>query len=138
MKSDAFDNETLQSLGLLLLRVGAGGMLMLGHGWGKLAHYSDMSVRFSDPLGVGSGLSLALALSAEFFGSLLVILGLATRFAALPVLFTMLMAALVIHADDPWSKKELALIYAVPFVTLIFTGPGRFSVDAWFRARKKN
>jgi putative oxidoreductase len=61
------------------------------------------------------------------------VLGVATRFAAVPLAVTMLVAAFAIHADDPWAKKELALLYAVPFVTLVFTGAGKFSVDAGSR-----
>jgi putative oxidoreductase len=119
------------SLGLLLVRVGAGGIMLLGHGWGKLIGFSEVAERFPDPLGLGSStLSLALAVFAEFFCAAAVVAGFATRFAAAPLVVTMLVAAFVIHADDPWAKKELALLYAVPFVALIFTGAGKFSFDA--------
>jgi putative oxidoreductase len=49
----------------------------------------------------------------------------------------MLVAAFVVHGDDPWSKKELALLYAIPFLTLGLTGPGRFSIDAWWQKRRE-
>jgi putative oxidoreductase len=39
-------------------------------------------------------------------------------------------AAFVIHGGDPWKKKEFALLYAVPFLTLILTGGGRYSLEA--------
>ena len=118
------------SLGLLILRVVAGGMILLGHGWPKLMRFSDLSVRFPDPLGLGSTtLSLSLLLFAEVFCAVAVILGFATRLVAIPLVFAMLVAAFVIHSDDPWQKKEFALLYALPFLTLICTGPGKFSVD---------
>jgi putative oxidoreductase len=118
------------SLGLLILRVVAGGMILLGHGWPKLMRFSDLSSRFPDPLGLGSTtLSLSLVLLAEVFCAVAVILGFATRFVAIPLVITMLVAAFIIHADDPWQKKEFALLYALPFLTLICTGPGKFSVD---------
>ena len=119
----------VQSLGLLLLRVGAGGMMLAGHGWDKLFHFSEKVGQFPDPLGFGAGSSLALAVFAEFFCSLLVILGVATRFAAAPLVVTMAVAACIVHADDPWQAKEFALVYALPFLTLIFTGGGDFSLD---------
>lgn len=110
--------------------------MLFGHGWGKLAGFSDISQRFPDPLGFGSpALSLGLAVFAEAFCAAAVMVGFATRFAALPLVVTMVVAALVIHADDPWAKKELALLYAVPFITLAFTGAGKFSVDANTRFR---
>ena len=46
---------------------------------------------------------------------------------------TMLVAALIIHGDDPWAKKELALLYFFPFAALFLTGAGRYSLDAFFR-----
>lgn len=119
-----FDLDT----GLLLLRVGTGALL-LSHGIPKLLNFSERAGVFADPLGVGSELSLALAIFAEVFCSLAVILGFMTRFAAFPVVFTMLVITLIVHGDDPWSKKEFALLFAVPFLTLLLTGPGRFSLD---------
>ena len=137
MKLPNLDNEVTRSLGLLILRVGIGAMMMLAHGWGKVLSFTEKSVNFSDPLGVGSEVSMALATSAEFFCAFLVVIGLATRLAAIPLAFTMLTAALVIHADDPWAKQEFALLYAVPFLTLILTGPGKISVDGWLTRRSK-
>lgn len=119
------------SLGLLLLRLVAGGMMLFGHGWAKLVDFSDIASNFPDPLGLGSNsFSLALAVFAEFFCAAAVMIGIGTRLAAIPLIITMLVAAFVVHSDDPWAKKELALLYAVPFLTLVFTGAGKFSFDA--------
>lgn len=129
----------LQSLGLLVLRVGVGAMMAAGHGWGKLLTFGSRSGSFPDPLGVGSEASLALVVFAELLCSIFLVLGLATRLAALPPLFTMLTAAFFIHADDPWAKKEMALLYAVPFLTLLLAGGGRYSLDVllWHRRRPR-
>ena len=56
-------------------------------------------------------------------------LGLVTRFSALPLIILMLVAVTVIHADDPWGKKEFALLYLIPFVTVFLAGPGKYSLD---------
>ncbi len=122
--------ETLNDLGLLLLRVAIGAGMLLGHGWGKLAAFGERADSFPDPLGVGSQLSMLLAISAEFFCSLLLALGLATRAVALPLIVTMLVAMLVVHGDDPWKKKEMAFLYLIPYLVIVLTGPGRFSLDA--------
>lgn len=122
--------KLLEAVGLLVLRLGAGGF-MLTHGWGKLSNFSELSEKFPDPLGIGSSLvSLSLAVSAEFFCAILVMAGLATRLATIPLMITMLVAALIVHADDPWQKKEFALLYCVTFATLFATGPGALSIDA--------
>lgn len=105
-------------------------MMLFGHGLPKLLAFSEKAATFSDPLGVGSTTSLVLAILGEVVASVLVIIGLGTRLAAVPLLITMFVAAFVVHADDPWGRKEFALLYAVPALALIFTGPGRFALDA--------
>lgn len=119
-------------LGLLILRVSIGSMMLFGHGLPKLLAFSEKAATFSDPLGVGSTASLVLAIVGEVVASALLIVGLGTRLAAVPLLITMLVAALLVHGDDPWARKEFALLYAVPALALIFTGPGRFALDARF------
>jgi putative oxidoreductase len=54
---------------------------------------------------------------------------LGTRLAAIPLLITMLVAVLIVHSADAFGNKELALLYAVIYLTLIFTGGGKFSAD---------
>lgn len=118
------------SFGLLLLRVVAGGTMAAGHGWGKLLAFSEKAGTFPDPLGIGNRLSMAGAVGAELFCSVLVVLGLGTRLAALPVAFTMTIAAFVIHAADPFGRKELAVVYLAVFLAIALVGPGRYSLDA--------
>jgi len=121
------------SLGLLLLRLAAGGMMIYGHGWKKLMAFSDKAAGFPDPLGVGNELSMALAVSAEVGASFLLVIGLFTRVAAIPALFTMIVAAFVVHGGDPFAKREMALLYLAAYGTLACTGAGRFSVDGAVR-----
>lgn len=123
--------ETIKSIGLLMLRVGIGG-LMLVHGTGKIQGFSQMADSFPDPFGLGSRLSLILAISAEAGCSLLLIAGAATRLATIPLMVTMLVALFYIHRADPWNVKELAAVYLLVYVSLLLTGPGRFSLDHWW------
>lgn len=127
----------LSSLGILVLRVAIGGMMLAGHGWTKLAGFTDKLATFPDPLGVGPGLSLSLAIFAEVLCAICLILGFLTRIVAAPLLVTMLVAAFVVHEADPWSQKELALLYAVPFLTLMLTGGGDYSADALLGRRRR-
>jgi putative oxidoreductase len=127
----------LQSVGLLLLRVGTGSLLLLGHGWAKLIHASERAATFADPIGLGPVASFWLVVFAEAFCSLFVILGLATRLAAIPVVIFLTVAFFIQHAADPFPRKELALAYLVSFLTILCTGAGRFSLDASIGRRKK-
>ena len=106
---------------LLFLRLFIGGM-MLSHGWAKLASFSTLSATFPDPLGVGSTLSLLLILFAEVGCSCLLIFGLMTRLATLPLMFGMLMAFFVIHGADPFAVRELPLLYLGVYVFLLWGG----------------
>ena len=74
---------TCTSFALLILRVALGAQMLTGHGWGKLMSFSEMAQDFSDPLGVGSTTSLALAIIGEVLCSALLTLGLFTPLAAL-------------------------------------------------------
>lgn len=111
---------------------------MLIHGWQKLSGYSEMAETFPDPIGVGSQMSLILAIFAEFGCSILLIFGLATRLAAIPLAFTMIIACFVVHGTDPWQKKELAACYLAVYLALLFNGPGKFSLDHLIFGRKQN
>ncbi len=120
------------SFAMLLLRVWVGGMMAFSHGWGKFMNYAERSATFSDPLGVGSAASLALAIFAELFCSIALMLRLFTRAVIIPIMFTMVVVITVIHIDDPWAKKELPLMFLAPLITIMMIGPGRYSVDALF------
>ena len=90
----------LQSdLALLILRVVLGGLMLRLHGVGKIGGLSADPVQFADPFGLGPGISLALSMFAEVVGAALVILGLATRWAALLVVINLLTDALYARLD---------------------------------------
>lgn len=125
-------SQAFISIGLLILRVTIGGMMLAGHGWGKLIHFGEKVSVFPDPIGLGSLVSLSLTVFAEVFCSIAIILGIFTQAAAAPLIITMFVAVFFVHEGDPWQKKELALLYLVPFLTLVFTGAGRFSLDTLF------
>jgi len=124
-------------IGLLILRVLPGLGLFLTHGWNKLTGVPGIFGAFPDPLGLGPAVSAGFAIFAEVICAVLVTIGLFTRFAAVPVVILLLVAAFVIHADDPWGRKEFALIYCVPFLVLIFTGAGKYSLDSLISNRRQ-
>lgn len=128
-------NASSLHVGLLLLRIGVA-CLMLTHGLPKLQKVLSGNFAFGDPLGLGSGVSLTLAALAEVGGSLLILVGAATRLAVLPLIVTMLVAAFVAHADDPFGKKELPLLYLFSYILLLLAGAGKYSVDGLLSGRR--
>lgn len=120
-----------QDVALLILRLGFGGYMLVFHGWGKLIGWSDKSGGFPDPLGVSSPVSLSLTVFAEVLGALFLILGLYTRLSATLLTVTMGVAFFMVHGGKfaGVGNGELAFVYGLAFLALIFTGGGRFAID---------
>lgn len=125
----------LSSAGLLVLRAGIGGYMAV-HGFGKLKMLlGGQASNFADPIGLGPAFTLFFAVFAEFLCSLLVVVGLATRIAAIPPVLVMATAAFVVHGGDPWvmtgqgGSKEPALLFLAGFLAIALLGPGDFSLD---------
>lgn len=126
-------SDTAFNTAMLLLRVGFGLLMLVNHGYSKLANYPTMLEKFSDPTGIMSGsVALAMTVFAEFFCAAFVILGLFTRLACIPLIIAMGVAFFVVHnanyAPGPGSG-EMALLYLIAFTVLLLTGPGKISLD---------
>ena len=121
-------NTTKVSLFLLAVRI-IFGILLMNHGIQKWSNFQELSMTFPDPLGIGSPLSLGLAIFGELVCSMGFIIGFLYRLAMIPMIFTMSVAFFVIHANDVFVVKELAFIYLVVFILMYIAGPGNFSID---------
>ena len=124
-------------ISLLLLRLAFGGLMVINHGWGKLNKLlAGPPIKFADLFGLGSELCLQLAVVGEVLCAILIVLGLFTRIAAVPALITMLVAAFIVHGGDPLGDKEHALLFAVAYLVILILGPGRYSIDGWWKSRQ--
>ncbi len=151
MKKFLFDcgtHDPLASSGLLVLRLGAGLMMMFGHGIPKWQKYSEMVGEWNTvpaiwPLSyMTAPMSLMAAIAAEVFASALIALGLMTRLAAFVLGFAMCVAAFQFHGAGDWflpapGAKEPALTYLLICFVLIVTGAGQWSLDAGFAHDKR-
>ncbi|WP_316823479.1 DoxX family protein [Pedobacter gandavensis] len=131
-----FNQEGVHMM-LLVLRV-AIAVFMLVHGYQKLQYLtSGAPIQFMDLFGIGTTASLALAVFAEFFCSIFLLLGFGTRLAVVPLIVTMLIAIFMVHGADPFDKKELAYHYLVVYLFLLVVGSGKYSVD-YFISRNQS
>jgi len=123
-----------KSFGLLLLRIGIGTMFFL-HGWPKLSGGTATWEKIGqnmELLGIGFlpvfwGFMAAFA---EAIGGLLLALGLLFRPVCLLLLITMVVATTKhVTAGDGFGGYSHALEAAILFLSLLFIGPGKYSLD---------
>jgi|SRR6185312_16022516 len=117
------------SLGLLLIRVGAGTVFFM-HGVSKLMSMA-MITGFFMHLGLPGWTAPAIAF-IETVGGLMLILGFFTRIAAVVLGIEMLVAIFITGGiNSGWQQHELeAFLMAVSF-GLVYTGSGKFSLWHW-------
>lgn len=98
-------SRLFDGLAPLALRLYLAPVLMQA-GYNKLAHFDDTVAWFANPdWGLGMPmptLMAALAAGTEFFGAILLLLGLATRLISIPLMITMLVAAFTVHWPNGW------------------------------------
>ena len=132
-------NKSLQQgntdAALLFVRIGIAA-LMLTHGLPKLVMLlSGAEVAFPGVFGLSPEFSLGLAVFAEVLCSVLVLVGLGTRFAAVPLIITMGVAAFYIHGADPFPNKEMSILYLLGFAFILIAGAGKYSLDNFIAKR---
>ncbi len=117
------------NVALFVLRVGAG-LLMMNHGYTKLVKFGTLKQSFMNFAGLGSATSLSLVIFAEFFCSILIILGLFTRLAAVPLIIMLSVIHLKVTQGQFFGDGELPSLFLLCFLTIFLVGPGRASVDS--------
>ena len=130
------ENNKLSIYGYTLFRVGIPA-LMLVHGYQKFEKLiAGGDIKFLDFMGIGTETSLLLAVIGELVAPLFLIVGFKTRWAAIPAIITMFVAAFVAHSGEPLDEREHSLLYLVAFVAIAMIGSGSNSIDAWLQKRK--
>ena len=126
----------LTDVGLLMIRVWIG-FIGVFHGSQKLfsafggkgiAGFAEGLQKMNIPMPLVGAWAAAIA---EFGGGILIILGLFSRIAALPLMFTMLVAFFVAHKGVfavQHGGGEYPLTIAVILLALVIAGPGRFAL----------
>jgi len=123
-------------VGLAILRIATGVTLFLRHGWEKQpANWAQFLAHFPDPIGIGSHPSFFIAFFSDFVCSILLMIGLGTRWAALYCLGNVFVAWAFVHhfaffGKDPGSGHgEVMVLYLAAMLTLFIAGPGAASID---------
>ena len=120
---------------LLILRIVVS-VSMLTHGVPKLVSLFLGDFSFPDPIGVGPELSLVLATFAEFFCSILILVGYRSRSATIPLIITMLIALLIVHGNDSLLDHINILLYLFTYAILLHLGGGKYTLSYYFFVKK--
>lgn len=116
------------NFGMLILRVVLG-LLLASHGYTKLVKFGAIKNKFINFMHLGSTLSLSLITFAELVCGILLILGLFTRFACIPIIIGMCVVVFVASNGQIFTTGERGMMYLAATITVLFCGPGRISVD---------
>jgi putative oxidoreductase len=120
--------------GLAILRIGTGATLFLRHGWEKQPmHWAQFMAHFPNPIHIGAHASFLIAFVSDFVCSLLLVLGVWTRWAALFCFCNLLVAWALVHrfaffGRGPGDHGEVMVLYLVALLTLAVAGSTAFSV----------
>jgi putative oxidoreductase len=130
--------KRLDTAALLVARLTVG-VLFVSTGWGKV-HNLEKVTSFFGELGIPMpALSATVASYTELVCGGLLVLGLASRFAALPLAVTMAVALLTAKRDDIHGLPDLFGLVEWTYVAILLVvtafGPGLVSVDAWIARR---
>ncbi|MEK6346522.1 MAG: DoxX family protein [Burkholderia sp.] len=124
------DTPDAADAALLFLRVAASLLVLAAHGMPKLLHVHAQLALIEDPLHLGAPLTLGFAIFAEVLCPLLMIAGVFTRLAALPILAVTAVALALVHPDWTLEQGQFAWMLLILFGTVAIGGPGRYRI-AW-------
>lgn len=116
----------------LLMRLFVGGFFFES-GLNKVQNLDVMTQRFVEWGIPAPAFNAALSGYTELIGGALIVLGLMTRLACLPLVINMVVAVITVKAKDLTSLTDFVELdeplYALAFLWLLFAGPGRASLD---------
>ncbi len=117
---------------LLVFRVLISAELMIAHGLKKIGAGAE---NVPNPLNLPATFNQLFAVSANLFFPILIIAGLFTRLAILPILAVTLIGYFVVHWNDSPLEKDMPFMYSVAFLLLLVLGPGKYSADYFINKR---
>ena len=137
--SSTKDHPAVNNIIMLLVRIFVGVAMIILHGLPKFTKFmAGGEIQFYNFLGLGSNTTLILAILVELICAFLIMIGLFTRAASLLLILVMAVAAIAVHAADPFTIKESSLLYLSLFALIFAFGPRKFSIDNMIAKRRES
>lgn len=119
-----------QDLAPLLMRIGVG-VIFIYAGWGKLTGIEGTATFFGSvgiPL---AGIMAWVVAIVEFFGGIMILLGLRIQIPALLLAIVMLVAIITtkLGGDNVFRAMRLDLLLLLSNLTLIIMGSGKYAIN---------
>ena len=114
--------------------------VFISAGWGKF-HNLDHVVGFFSTIGIpAANIQAPMVAAFELVGGVMIFAGFWTRLISIPLSIIMVVALATAHAGDIANVmmllKQAPFLYLLLFLTLMVTGPGKISLDAFLKWEK--
>jgi putative oxidoreductase len=131
------DVRNMSDVAVLFLRLFIGGVVLL-HIIGKLQTYDNVVLTYRHILGFDGATSFAIVTILEGLFAAMIIIGVATRFAAsmMIIVSAMAIAEALLPGGLPTDHAKLYFVYMGIYMTLVISGGGRFSFQVPVLIRK--
>ena len=131
LQNDFFD------IVILSFRILLSVQMIYAHGLKKIGIGVEEAEQIPNPLYLPELINSFFAIAANIFFPLLVILGLFTRLAILPILAVTLTGYFILHLHDPALVKDAPFMYSLSYLLLLYLGSGRYSLDYFIHMKIK-
>lgn len=133
--TDIYTSPAVCDRVLFIFRVLLSLEIIYAHGLKKLGIGVAQAEQVPNPLHLPEALNSTFATAANILFPILVILGLFTRLAVLPVLAVTLTGYFVLHFHDDPLIKDTPYMYSLSYLLILFLGPGKYSFDHWINKK---
>ena len=134
-QTDIYPSANSYHVSLLLFRIAISPEMMTAHGLKKIGIGVAEAEHVPNPFYLPETLNSLFAISANLFFPVLVILGLFTRIAVLPILAVTLTGYFVVHWNDSFLEQDMPFMYSVCYLFLLVSGPGKYSLSYYINKK---
>ncbi|MCL9806979.1 DoxX family protein [Flavobacterium amniphilum] len=120
-------------LSILFFRVVISLQLIVVHGLKKIGIGTEIAEKVPNPFHFPELINQSFAICSSILFPLLVIIGLYTRLATIPILIVTLSGYFIVHWNDTLLERDVPFMYSICFLLIFLTGPGKYALDSRFK-----